>query len=145
MDVPDVNILLYAQFSKYPQHEDCRAWLETAIEEGVPLGLSSVALNGFVRIGLQPKAFDPPHTLEVLTRTIDGLLGAPLVRRIEPGPRHWERMRDLLRAIRGGHNDVTDAYLAALAIENGATLVSADRGFRRFPGLRVLDPVAKRR
>jgi len=35
------------------------------------------------------------------------------------------------------HGDlVTDAYLAALAIETGATLVSADRDFGRFPGLR---------
>lgn len=35
-----------------------------------------------------------------------------------------------------------DAHLAALAVEHGATLMSADRGFARFPGLRFRNPIA---
>jgi predicted nucleic acid-binding protein len=35
-----------------------------------------------------------------------------------------------------------DAHLAALALEHGAVLCTTDRDFRRFPGLRVHDPLA---
>jgi predicted nucleic acid-binding protein len=36
---------------------------------------------------------------------------------------------------------VSDAHLAALAIEHGATLITSDRDFARFPDLRVEYPL----
>lgn len=36
-----------------------------------------------------------------------------------------------------GGNLVTDAHLAALALENDATVVTGDRDFQRFPGLKL--------
>jgi len=40
-------------------------------------------------------------------------------------------------------NDTNDAWLAALAMEHRATLVSTDNGFSRFPGLKWLDPTKR--
>jgi len=66
---------------------------------------------------------------------------APASRVVAPGARHWEIFAGLVRAAHATANLVPDAYLAALAIENGATFVTRDRGFARFPGLRTLDPL----
>lgn len=60
----------------------------------------------------------------------------------QPRRRHWEIFADLVRETQARANVVPDAYLAALAIENGATFVTRDRGFARFPGLRLIDPLA---
>jgi predicted nucleic acid-binding protein len=37
---------------------------------------------------------------------------------------------------------VSDAHLAALTIEHGASLATTGRDFARFPGLRVSNPIA---
>jgi predicted nucleic acid-binding protein len=64
----------------------------------------------------------------------------PAYGRLVEGPRHWEIFQQLteVSGIRGG--SLTDAYLAAFAIENDATFVTFDRGFAKFPGLKVLNP-----
>jgi predicted nucleic acid-binding protein len=61
--------------------------------------------------------------------------------RVRPGERHWGIFHDLVsqHGLRG--NDIPDAYLAALALEQGATWVTTDRGFARYEGLRLLDPL----
>ena len=60
--------------------------------------------------------------------------------RIEPGEHHLELLQGLCTKLKLRGNDINDAFLAALAIEYDATLVTADKGFNRFPGLRILDP-----
>jgi len=47
------------------------------------------------------------------------------------------------RVVRARANLVPDAYLAALALEKGATWLTTDRGFARFPGLRWRHPLAE--
>lgn len=65
------------------------------------------------------------------------VLSAPASVPVRPGLRHWEIFNNLCRRVRARANTVPDAYLAALAIEHGATLITTDRGFSRFPGLRT--------
>jgi hypothetical protein len=55
---------------------------------------------------------------------------------------HWSIFRDLVASHRLRGNDVPDAYLAAIALEAGATMATLDRGFARFAGLRLADPLA---
>jgi predicted nucleic acid-binding protein len=64
------------------------------------------------------------------------------VRIIEPGPRYWSIMNRLAHDVAFGGNLVIDAHLVALAIENDATVCTADADFNRFPGVRVINPVA---
>lgn len=63
---------------------------------------------------------------------------------VAPGKRHWNIFAELVRTGQARANPVPDAYLAAPAIENGATFVTRDHLFARFPGLRMLDPIAGR-
>jgi uncharacterized protein len=60
---------------------------------------------------------------------------------VQPGERHWETFVDLCRHVGATGNVVTDADVAALSFEAGATFVTADRGFTRFPGVRVQHPM----
>lgn len=72
----------------------------------------------------------------------DALLGAPAVGVVRAGPRHWGIFRRLVVDHRLRGSDVPDAYIASLAMEQGATLATMDRGFARFERLRILDPLA---
>ena len=58
----------------------------------------------------------------------------------EPTSRHYEVMSALLRAVPRAAM-VSDAHIAALAIEHGLVLCSADMGFRMFPGLKFHNPL----
>ena len=61
---------------------------------------------------------------------------------LEAGERRWEMLRGLLLDSQLSGPHVMHAFLAALALENGATLVTTDRDFWRFPKLQLSDPTA---
>ncbi|MGE0601068.1 MAG: TA system VapC family ribonuclease toxin [Dehalococcoidia bacterium] len=142
MLVPDVNVLLNAENLASTDHVAAREWIETAGNGRVTVGIPDMVLFGFVRIttnpGMRANAQSPTAAFEVC-RAIRAM---PAYERLVEGPGHWEIFRELglnsgLRA--GG---LTDAYLAAFAIENDATFVTFDRGFSKFPGLKVAVPRA---
>jgi predicted nucleic acid-binding protein len=64
------------------------------------------------------------------------LLAQPGCVVLRPGPRHWGIFVTLAREVEARGNLLADAYLAALILESGCTLVTSDRDFARFPGLR---------
>jgi toxin-antitoxin system PIN domain toxin len=100
------------------------------------MALSELILAAVVRIGSNPRVFQPTPAPEEVFRFVEALTSQPEVRRVEPGPRHWAIFRGLVleTGIRGA--DTTDAYLAALAMEHGCEWWTTDGGFSRFPGLR---------
>ncbi|MDR5694883.1 MAG: PIN domain-containing protein [Armatimonadota bacterium] len=93
-----------------------------------------------MRILTNPRAFEYPLSIEEAIPIVSSWLERPMVGILEPGDRHWGIFNDLLRRTHARGPMVIDAYLAALAIEHGATLCTADRDFARFPGLRLLNP-----
>jgi toxin-antitoxin system PIN domain toxin len=141
MILADVNVLVYAHRDDLPQHERFSAWLSDEVESGRSYGLCDASLTGFLRIVTNGRIFDQPTPLQVALQTIDDLRGQPGANHLSPGQRHWALFGDLCSAVGARGNDIPDAYLAALAIESGSELVTADRGFGRFPGLRWSCPV----
>jgi toxin-antitoxin system PIN domain toxin len=133
----DVNVLVYAHRSDLPEHELYAPWLDSARIGSEPLGLSSVVASGFLRVVTHPKVFTAPSPLEVALAFLEGLRQSPAATTVEPGERHWEIFSDLCRRVAARGDLVPDAFLAALALEAGATMVTADRGFARFPRLRL--------
>lgn len=131
----DVNVLLYAHRTDTPDHARYRAWLEQVRRGDEPLGMTTLVLSGFLRVVTNPKVFREPSTLEVALEFAEALRTTPNAVPIGPGARHWGIFERLCRQADVAGNLVPDAYLAALAIEHGATWYSADRGFSRFPGL----------
>ena len=138
----DVNVLVGAQRNDDSPHaRRMRKWLEQALAGHEPVGVSELALSAMVRIVTHPRVFEHPSTTVQSLAFADALLAAPRVTVVRPAERHWSIFADLVGDQRLRGNDVPDAYYAAMAIEQGATLVTADRGFARF-GVRTLDPTS---
>jgi toxin-antitoxin system PIN domain toxin len=141
MRCADVNVLVYAHRREAPDHERYLAWLEDARRADEPLGVSSLVLSGFVRVVTHPRVFRSPTSLAEALAFAAGVRAAPNAVDVTPGPRHWDIFTGLCERAEARGNIVPDAYLAALAIESGATFYSADRGFSRFPTLRWRHPL----
>jgi toxin-antitoxin system PIN domain toxin len=138
--LPDLNVLIAAHRSDSPLHERCRDWLRSAYAGDEPFGLCAPVLIGLVRILTHPRVFAPPDTPEQAFAFVRSLLGHPNALLLNPGRDHVRLLEELCGAAGATGDLVTDAYLAALAIETGSVLVSADHDFTRFPGLRWRRP-----
>jgi len=139
--IPDVNVLIGAFRPDAPAHPAMRAWLERAVADAELLGLTDAVLGGVVRITTNARVFAAPSTLAEVLGQIDALRAADGVVRVTPGPRHWEVFSGLCRSADARGNLVADAQHAAVAVEHGATWVTLDRDFARFPGLRWRTPL----
>ena len=142
MILPDVNLLLYANVTAFPQHARARVWWEGLVNGRREVGLSAPALFGFVRLATNPRVLDRPWPVEsVLARVEEWLSDAPVLF-LQPGPRHLAIAFGLLREAGVAANLTTDAQIAALAIEHQAEVHSNDADFGRFSWLRWVNPLA---
>ena len=101
------------------------------------IGTPDVVLTGFIRIATNTKLFAEPPSIAKAVASAARFHVPPNGVQLQPGPRHWEIFEELIVQPGLASADVSDAYLAAFAIENDATFVTFDRGFGRFPGLKV--------
>lgn len=141
MILVDVNLLLYAINSDLPQHTKAREWWEGALSGDQTVGLPWVVILAFLRLTTSPRVFSRPLSIEHAGAYLDDWLSLPIVRRVVPGNGHWAILRGILAQCGGGGNLVTDAHIAALALEQGYTVYSADYDFGRFAGLRHINPL----
>lgn len=141
MKLPDLNVLIYAVDSSAPLHEPAARWWNASLSGRETIALAWPVLLGFVRLTTNPRLMRTPMSAAEALDYVDRWLGHPVTAVIEPTPRHPRILRDLLGQAGTAANLVPDAHLAALAIEHGAELCSADRDFSRFPGLRWADPL----
>ncbi len=141
MIIPDVNLLLYATITGFPQHERARAWLEDVLNGTALVGLTSPALFGYLRIATSGRVLVSAMPMADAVGRARRWLAQPNVSFVVPGPRHLEIAFELLETVGTGANLTTDIQLAAHAIEQDADLYSNDTDFGRFPGLRWTDPL----
>jgi toxin-antitoxin system PIN domain toxin len=139
--LPDVNLLLYAADETAINHKSALAWVEEMLSGTETVAFAWLTLIGFVRLSTNPRSFHRPWDVHRALDVIDGWLIQPAVTVIHPTDRHVAVLRDLLGPLGAAGNLTSDAHLAALAIEHGATLYSSDNDFSRFAGLRWIDPL----
>lgn len=142
MKLLDANILLYAYNTDSPHHQVCRTWLEGAFSDPEPLGLPWQTVIAFIRIATNPRAMARPLSGEEACSIAARWLQHPNVLVVEATERHWTILRELILEAQVSGPLVSDAALAALALEHGAVLCSTDRDFRRFRDLKLMDPTA---
>jgi toxin-antitoxin system PIN domain toxin len=143
MTIIDANLLLYAYNADAPQQPAAARWLRELFESGETIALPWMTLWAFVRISTNSRIWDNPRPAKAAFRLVREWLAQPGVVVLQPGPRHAEVL-ELLTVKHGATGALfTDAVLAALAIENGAVLASTDQDFRRFAGLRWLNPLGE--
>lgn len=140
MKIVDANVLLYAVNADSRHHESSRRWLDAALGGGDTVGFTWIVLTAFVRLTTKIGLFPSPLTHTAAVTQVRDWLESPSARIVEPRQPHvdvWERMLD---GVGAGGNLVNDAYLAAIAIDHKATVVSFDVDFGRFPALRWRRP-----
>lgn len=136
MVIVDANVLVYATNTDARQHDEARPWLDRALGGAETVGLAWVVLLAYVRLTTNPAIFSNPMTADDAAEQVESWLDAPAALAVEPTARHIHVLRGLIAESGTGGNLTTDAHLAALAIEHRADLVSYDRDFGRFAGLR---------
>jgi uncharacterized protein len=137
----DANVLLYAHNLESPHYERISKWLRQLSKTRETIGLPWITVWAFLRISTNPKIWPVPKSIDEAWQVVRHWVAQPGVVLVHPGPRHAEILEKLMIDERVSGPGVTDAALAALAIEYGAILASTDRDFRRFPNLRWVNPV----
>lgn len=142
MILVDANLLIYAYTSSFPQHPAAREWLDQQINGSARVGLPWASLLAFLRITTSPRMFSHPLPMSKAWAQIEVWLECETVWVPAPTERHRSVLENVLiqREVYG--NLVPDAHLAALAIEHGLTLCSADGDFARFANLKWHNPIA---
>jgi hypothetical protein len=142
MILVDANLLLYAVNRDLSQHLRSRAWLEEVLSGNENVGLPWVVILAFLRLTTNARVFEKPLAVEQAVAYIEEWLAQPQVTAVIPGKGHWLILHNLLTVSGTGGNLTTDAHIAALAIEHGYTVYSTDNDFRRFSGLRHVNPLS---
>jgi toxin-antitoxin system PIN domain toxin len=142
MIIPDVNLLIYAYDSSSPFHVKAASWWQACLTGEEPVLLPEVVVFGFVRVSTNPRAFLHPLTTAEAVAHVRSWLLQETVTIPEATPGHFERVLALLEALGTAGNLVTDAQIAAVAIEHEAVVHTADADFIRFKGLRWSNPLA---
>lgn len=143
MTILDANLLLYAYNADAPQQPAAARWLEELLRSGEGIALPWVTLWAFVRIATNSRIWSNPLSAHQAFAIIEEWIAQPGVIVLQPGPRHAEILKRLIIEFSVTGPLVTDAILAALALENGALLASTDQDFRRFPELRWTNPLSQ--
>jgi uncharacterized protein len=139
--VIDANILLYAYHPADARHGRAKLWLERTLSSDQLIRLPWFTILAFVRIGTNPRVFEHPLTIREAVDHVRSWLDLANVKILDPEDRYWSILSGVLVDGQVTGPLVSDAALAALAIEHGATLVTTDRDFSRFAGLKTLDPL----
>jgi len=142
MKVVDANVLLYAVNSAAPQHEESLRWLDGALDGEDTVGFGWNALLAFVRISTNPRIMPSAFAPAVAMAQVHDWISAPSAHVLSPGERHPEILERLLAERGSAANLVSDAHLAALAIEHRGSIVSYDSDFARFSGVRWATPTS---
>ncbi len=137
----DANLLLYAIHRRSAQHELAVQWLTEQLNGERRVGIPWQSIGAFLRIVTHPRAFRAPLTPAIAWERVADWLSAPVTWIPEPGPNYAQILGELIEKheIRG--NLVPDAQLAALALEHGLEVLSADTDFARFPEVRWTNPL----
>lgn len=140
MLIADANVLLYAVNRSDERNGACRRWLEGALAGSETVGLPWQVLLAFVRLTTRVGLFPQPLAVADAVGTVQAWLAQPPAVVPAPTSRHLDILAGLLAGTGTGGNLVSDAHLAALAVEHDAMIVTYDRDFGRFAGVRWMEP-----
>lgn len=142
MKVLDVNVVLAVHRDGHPQFDTARPWLDALLEHRSPFAVPDLVAGSFVRIATNRRIFAIPKPADEVFGFLRALRAQPGHVLLGPGPRHIELFESMCREGAATGDLVPDAQLAAITIEHAGEVVSFDRDFARFPGLRWTTPGA---
>ena len=137
MILPDLNLLIYAYNLGAPDHVRSKEWWEDIMTRQEPVGMPVAIALGFIRLMTNPKVIQPPMPLADAVAEVKRWLAAPNVTLLQVTAQHW----DELEKIGWTGPNVSDAHLAAMAMEHGCELHTNDIDFSNCNGLRWKNPL----
>lgn len=140
MKLLDANVLLYALDDTSSRHAGAKAWVDAALSGNEEVGFAWVVLLAVVRLTTKAAVFARPLRAAEAFDIIDDWLAQPCATIVHPTIRHAALLRGFLSAAGTAGNLTTDAHLAALSVEYGATVATYDADFSRFPGVLTVNP-----
>ncbi len=140
----DANLLIYAVNADSPHHKVAKKWFEKTLSGDSAVGLPWIVVLAFLRITTHHNIFQTPLSPPQAIAYIESWLIQPHVKLITPGENHWPILKQILHSTGTAGNLTSDAHIAALAIEMGCEIYSADHDFKRFPSVRHINPLDKR-
>jgi toxin-antitoxin system PIN domain toxin len=139
--VCDANLLIYSYNTGSPRHAKARAWLEEIFSGIEAVGLPWQAASAFLRVMTNKKLPGERFSLVQAAQIVELWQANANVRVLIPGDHYWPLFRRMLIEGQASGALVSDAEIAALTLEYGGVLHTADRDFARFPGLRWKNPL----
>jgi uncharacterized protein len=137
----DTNVLIYAEMTTSRHHVAARELLRELAEDPRPWAIPWPCVYEFLRVVTHPRVYHPPAPLRVALADLHTILASPSLMLLSETPRHLDVMAGVLKGSGVAGNLVHDAHIAALCLEHGVSeLLTGDRDFARFPGLRVGHP-----
>lgn len=138
----DSNILIYGHRRDSAWHRRADACLARLIESGLPWALPWPCIHEFLAIVTHSRVYRPPTPLDRAIAQVEAWLDSPTVAVLGEGRRYWSALRRILEQSAFTGPRVHDARIAALCLHHGVTeLWTADRDFRRFPDLKIVNPL----
>lgn len=141
MILVDANLLLYAEDSLSEHHPAARSWWDAQLSGAEPVCLCWPVLTAFIRIGTNVRLHRRPLTLGEAVQRVQSWFDQPCVRMIQPGEQHWAIFQAMLRDGKAIGSLVSDAHVAAMAVEHNCILQSTDVNFARFKSLKWNNPI----
>lgn len=141
MILVDVNVLVYACRRDAERHREYNAWLADALGGDEAVGVAPESLAAVIRITTHPRVWKTPLSTEQAFAFVDAVRTAPAAIPVLPGADHWRLFAALCKESGARGNLIGDSWMAALAIEQGCMLVTTDRDFARFRGVRTRHPL----
>lgn len=141
MRAVDTNILIYAETDFSALHERAAAVLTELGEGGLPWAIPWPCIYEFLRVVTHSRTHHPPIPPAIALSGLRSILASPTLVLLSETPRHADVMEMVVRQSGAAGNLIHDAHIAALCLEHGISeLITGDRDFHRFPGLRILNP-----
>jgi len=139
----DTNILLYSANPASAEHSSAYAAIEGLRKGASPWFLTWGVVYEFLRVATHPVVFPRPLSVAAAVSFIGHLLESPWVEVLRETDTHFSELEEVARLTPGVHgNALHDAHLVVLMREHRVrTILTADRGFRRFKDIEVVDPV----
>jgi toxin-antitoxin system PIN domain toxin len=141
MIVVDANLLIYSYDTGSANHAESRAWVEKIFSGHETVGLPWQTVCAFLRVVTNRRLPGSRLTIEQATQIVEAWLDQPNVRILTAGDEHWSVLKTAIFEGKASGALISDAEIAALTVEYGGVLYTADRDFARFPGLRWENPL----
>lgn len=143
MQALDTNVLIYAEVESNTRHAAARALLKSFAEGALPWAIPWPCVYEFLRVVTHPRVFHPPVPLEIALNDLRNILSSPSLVLLRETERHMTILDRTIRQAEAAGNLIHDAHIVALCLEHGVSeLITGDRDFSRFEGLKTINPFA---